>query len=231
MQYYPPAEPLTSVDPVTLVTVFFQVQSYGATPLHFEDTELSDSQGQPMTHETEDGYVSVLRRDVAIVSIVPQFTEVYKGWKLNITVVAKNLGDIAETFNVTAFCNDHEIGTQQVTNLAPNNTIALLFPFNTLQPWIEPCHNHTLKAEASQVPYEIDTTNNVLTEGQIHVKLLGDINGDRYVNIKDAAILGLAFGSKPGDSTWDPRCDLNQDGYINIKDVVLLGVNFGASCE
>jgi hypothetical protein len=232
MQYYPPAEPLTTVDSVTLVKVFFQVQSYGATPLHLEGTELSDHYGSLITHITGDGYVSVLRRDVAIIDVVPQFTEVYKGWKVNITAVAKNLGDIPETFNVTAFFGGNEIGTQQVTSLAPNDTILLLFNFNTLQPWIIPCHNYTLSAEASIVPYEINVTNNVLTDGQIHVKMMGDVNGDGYVNIKDAALVGAAFGSKAGDPSppWDPKCDLNQDGYINIKDVVLLGINFGGSC-
>jgi len=230
VQYYPPAEPLTAIDPVTLATIFFQVQSFGATPLDLEDTKLSDSQGSLITHITEDGYVSVLRRDVAIISVVPAFTEVYKGWTVNITVVAKNLGDIPETFDVTTFCNDHAIGTKQVTNLAPNDTITLVFSFNTLQPWIEPCHNYTLKAEASILPYEIDTTNNSLPDGQIHIKLMGDVNGDGNVNIMDAVLIGVAFGTKPGHPNWDPRCDLNQDGYINIKDTVLLGANFGASC-
>jgi len=230
MQYYPPAEPLTTVDPVTLVKLFFQVQSYGATPLHFEETELSDSYGSLITHITGDGYVSVLRRDVAIIDVVPQKTEIYKGWKVNITAVATNLGDIPETFNVTVFFGGHEIGTQQVTSLAPNDTISLLFNFDSLQSWIIPCHNYTLRAEASIVPYEINVTNNVLTDGQVHVKMMGDVNGDGYVNIKDAALVGAAFGSKAGDPNWDPRCDLNQDGYINIKDVVLLGINFGGSC-
>jgi hypothetical protein len=63
------------------------------------------------------------------------------------------------------------------------------------------------------------------------VILQADINGDLYVNIKDAVLLGLAYGSKLGDPSppWDPRCDLNHDGYINIKDAVILGVSFGSS--
>jgi hypothetical protein len=230
VQYYPPAEPVTTMVPLSLVTIYFQVQSYGATPLLLQNTELSDSQGAPITHLTQDGYVSVLRRDVAILSIVPQFTEIYKGWKVNITVVAKNLGDIPETFNVTAFCNNYEIETKQITNLTPNDTIELTFTFNTSQAWIEPCHNYTLKAKASIVPYEIDITNNELIDGQIHVKLMGDVNGDKVVNIMDAVIIEAAFGSKEGDPNWNPNADLNQDGYINIKDTVLLGANFGASC-
>lgn len=61
------------------------------------------------------------------------------------------------------------------------------------------------------------------------VILVGDVNNDLYVNVKDATLLGMAFGSKPGDPNWDERCDLNKDGWVNIKDAVILNVNFGNS--
>jgi len=40
-------------------------------------------------------------------------------------------------------------------------------------------------------------------------------------------LLGVAFGSKQGEPTYDPNADINSDGYINIKDAVIQGVNFG----
>jgi len=230
VQYYPPAEPLTTIPPATLAQLSFQVQSYGATCLHFNQSSLSDSQGAPITHTTADGYVSILRRDVAIINITPEFTEAYKGWKIYVNVTAKNLGDITETFNVTLYINNNEVGTQQVEGLAPNATATLIFTFDTTQPWITPCHNYTLKAEASQLPYEIDVTNNVLENGQIHIKMMGDINGDGTVNFGDAILAGGAFSSKPGDPNWNPNADLNRDDCINYLDVIILGVNFGASC-
>jgi hypothetical protein len=57
--------------------------------------------------------------------------------------------------------------------------------------------------------------------------LFEDINMDFYVNAKDAVALGRAFGSKPGEYTWDPACDINRDGFVNAKDAVLLGAKFG----
>ena len=54
-----------------------------------------------------------------------------------------------------------------------------------------------------------------------------DINGDGCVNVKDAVLLGAAFGSKEGDPDWNPDCDLNDDGVINIKDAVILQADFG----
>lgn len=230
VQYYLPAEPLTTVSPVSIVTLFFQIQSYGATYLHFEGSSLSDSLGNPITHVAEDGFISILRRDVAVESITPDYNEAYKGWQIGVTVVVKNLGDIAETFNVTLYVSGHEIEAQQVNNLIPNATTSVLFTFNTDQPWIVPCNNYTLKAEASELPYEIDVLNNVLEEGQIHILIMGDVNGDGVINYQDAILAGMAFGSKPGDSTWNPRADLNRDNFVNYLDVILLGRNFGATC-
>jgi hypothetical protein len=93
-----------------------------------------------------------------------------------------------------------------------------------------PCHNYTLKAETSILPYEIDTTNNVLEQGQIHIFMMGDINGDATVNYQDAILAGMAFGTKPGDTNWNPKADLNRDNFVNYLDVIILGGNFGASC-
>jgi hypothetical protein len=230
VQYYPPAQPLTTLEPRTIVKLFFQVQSYGATPLHFNQTELSNSLGQSVKHIAKDGLVSILRRDVAIVDITPEYYEAYKGWIIKVYITASNLGDMAETFNVTLYVNDNVVEEQEVVNLAPKTNITLTMTFNTAQPWVQPCHNHTLKAEASYVPYEIDTTNNILVDGEVHIKLMGDINGDKVVNYSDAILIGASFGSKPGDPNWNPNADLNRDGYINYKDVIILGANFGAVC-
>jgi len=62
------------------------------------------------------------------------------------------------------------------------------------------------------------------------VILLGDINGDKFINVKDAVLLNAAFGSHEGqDPEYNPNADLNKDTYINIKDAVILGANYGNS--
>jgi hypothetical protein len=62
-------------------------------------------------------------------------------------------------------------------------------------------------------------------------KVIGDLNGDGVVNIKDAIIAGNAFGSAPGDLHWNPDADLypngNGDGdAISILDIIVLASNF-----
>jgi hypothetical protein len=53
--------------------------------------------------------------------------------------------------------------------------------------------------------------------------LLGDINGDKNVNILDFTLLSNSFG------TSNTSADLNKDGVVNILDFTLLSNNFGKS--
>jgi len=65
----------------------------------------------------------------------------------------------------------------------------------------------------------------ILISGSDHI--LGDINGDGIVDVFDFIIVAAAFGSKPGDSKWNPDADLNSDGLIDIFDVEAVAKNFG----
>jgi len=57
--------------------------------------------------------------------------------------------------------------------------------------------------------------------------VLGDLNNDGKVNIKDIAIWGLAFGSYPGHPRWNPNADLDNNQVINIIDGVKIAKDFG----
>ena len=57
--------------------------------------------------------------------------------------------------------------------------------------------------------------------------IAGDINKDGNVNIFDIAIIAVAYGSTPQNSTWNPIADINEDKIIDIFDLVFVAVNFG----
>lgn len=63
----------------------------------------------------------------------------------------------------------------------------------------------------------------------IYAVLSGDANDDGVVNIFDFAIVGLAFGSRPGIANWNKHADVNCDGIVSIFDLAVVGLNFGRS--
>src|SRR2546425_2927444 len=62
---------------------------------------------------------------------------------------------------------------------------------------------------------------------KVFVNRSPDINGDHTVNIIDLATVGIAFGSTPSSSKWNPSADLNRDNATNIIDLVIVAVYFG----
>jgi hypothetical protein len=65
------------------------------------------------------------------------------------------------------------------------------------------------------------------TSGTFEISLLGDLNGDGKVDVSDIAIVGLAFGSYPEHSRWNPAADVNKDQAVDIRDVALTSQRFG----
>lgn len=81
--------------------------------------------------------------------------------------------------------------------------------------------------ETSQVTQIYDhLMENFVVGAVVHV-LLGDLNTDGIVDIFDAVLLSIAFGSSLEDPEWNRSADLNDDDIIDIFDVVLFAQNFG----
>jgi hypothetical protein len=55
----------------------------------------------------------------------------------------------------------------------------------------------------------------------------GDMNKDWVVNILDVTIAARAFGSRPGDGSWNQVADMNGDSVINIVDITIVAKAFG----
>jgi len=167
--------------------------------------------------------------DVAVVGVSPSATEVYVGWTVNITIVVRNEGNTTETFTVTCKYElggvEHTIGTTRVTYLAPNTNTTLIITWKTTDVTV-----HTIKAEATILPNETDTTDNTMASpATVKVKILGDVNNDNKIDIKDIATAALAFGTYPGHPGWNSQADIDQDGKIYIKDLALIAKNFGTT--
>lgn len=137
--------------------------------------------------------------------------------------MVQNQGDRNENFDVNCYANNAIVGSKTIT-LANGASTTLAFSWNTTG--ID-YGNYTIRAEASVVPGEIDTADNVYTDGKVTVTFPGDVNGDFTVNIDDLIRLNQAFGSTPGSPNWDQYADINKDNIVNALDVLLLGKKYG----
>ncbi len=341
--YHPPSTPINTNTPLALVTVYFQVDTIGSSILHLSDTELSDSSRESIPHETGDGFIMTLIRDVAITHVAPSVNWAYQGWPVDITVTAKNFGNISESFSVKLYYDSNLIATLPVTDLAPNDDITLYvtwdttgvpednytitgeattvpFEYNTAnnifvdgsvriftvirdvaitsvvpsRSWVFPgiplnitvtaknvgettesfdveayyngnligtsavvdlapdseisvifewntsnlasCTNYTITGKATIIPYEFNTSDNVLVDGTVESRLLGDLSGDGKVDMKDIAIAAKAFGSYPGHPRWNPDADVTgleylvPDNRVDMRDIAVISQNFGRTC-
>lgn len=108
-------------------------------------------------------------RDVAILCAEMYPETIYKGQILNITVIVKNFGNVTENINVTIHFDKISVKKQTITEFEPNQEAILVFLLDTSD-WL--LGDHTICAEASSVPYEIDITNNIFVVGVVHVVAL-----------------------------------------------------------
>jgi thermitase len=221
-----------SLAPGETRTLYFTWDTTGVSPgdyvLHAEASQV------PCENNTDDniyydGIVTVEPgvtsiHDVAVTNVTGLSSFAYQGWTVKMNVTAANLGNATENFTVTLYYDTTVIATQPVQNLNPNATTTLSFNWNTT--YIPCCHNYTIKAVASTVPSETNTANNELVAGQVNIKLMGDINGDGVVNMKDVSLAVLAFHTSPGLRTWNPYADLNNDNLVDMRDINIAIINF-----
>ncbi|MEM3576952.1 MAG: cohesin domain-containing protein [Candidatus Bathyarchaeia archaeon] len=222
--YYPPATPLNIYAQTPLASIKFRVKAIGSSNLTLCNTKLINSIGQPIAHETYNGFFQSLIRDIAIVDLYAYPTAVYQGQKANITVTVRNEGNITETFSIKIYYDDTIIMTINITDLPPSEDATETITWSTNG---VPFGNHTIKAEVPSVPYELDITDNIFFDGTVKIKIPGDINGDDIVDVLDALLASNAFGTNPGMPNWNPDCDINGDDIVDIFDMILLSKNFG----
>jgi hypothetical protein len=62
---------------------------------------------------------------------------------------------------------------------------------------------------------------------KIRLTVVGDLNGDRKVDINDLARASAAYGSIPGSANWNPVADVDNDMKVDIRDVAIVSQNYG----
>ncbi|MEM1540757.1 MAG: CARDB domain-containing protein [Candidatus Bathyarchaeia archaeon] len=163
--------------------------------------------------------------DVAVVSVEPYKKVVCTGYSTNINVTVVNQGSVPETFDVKLYANTTMIGTKTIS-LENGTSTTLTFTWNTTG---YAKGNYTIKAEAGPVQGETEIGDNTLVDGWVFVTIVGDVNADRKVDLKDIFAIALAYGASPGHPKWNPNLDINNDKKIDLKDYFAAAKQYGAT--
>lgn len=164
-----------------------------------------------------------LIHDIAIIKAKPSKTVAYDLLKFNVSV--SNQGDFSEVIEVIVYCNTSSFATSNII-LASHSTGILTFTWNAT---LAAKGLYVLKAVATPVPGEADTSDNTFVDGWVTVTICGDIDGDFDVDIFDIVAIAGAYGSSRGSPKFDPNSDLDGDDDVDIFDLVLAAVNYGSA--
>jgi len=171
--------------------------------------------------------------DIAVLEVKPYVNE-SAGWlRMNVTVRNKT-GRIEHGVTITFYyqngTGDYMFNTTVISSLASY----VIMPFDVV--WKRDIQtrkgNYTIRAVATPVSGESDTTDNNCTSNMVSIRLYGDVNdlieenGHKKVSILDLILINMNYG-KHGPPGWIPE-DLNCDGKIDILDVVMCTSNYAA---
>jgi len=128
----------------------------------------SDWLGNPVTPPyTLSIRIEARLRDVAVLNVWTNVTEVYEGEPVDIATLVANKGNVAETFNVNVYANVTQIDSLKVEALNSGETRTLTLTWETSEVKVG---NYTVWAEIPPLPDEYDTTNNVFIDGIVEIK-------------------------------------------------------------
>lgn len=113
------------------------------------------------TGDTDTTVVAIVR-DVAAISQVPSSTVVPQGDTIAIDVTVRNLGNVSETFDVTAYYDNHAIGTLRVVSLLNGSETVLSFGWDTTGV-LPGTYSIKAVADSSGEIAESNETNNICT--------------------------------------------------------------------
>jgi len=169
--------------------------------------------------------------DLGVRSISASKTVVGQDYTADLNAIVFNWGDYTEHFNITFYANTTVIGTVTDVVLLSGEPATKSFTWNTTS---FAKGNYIINATIDVVPGEADISDNSATGGIVAVTIIGDVNADRKVDLKDVFAVGKAFGTtrsgpNPSGRVYVANCDINGDDKIDLKDYFTTCKNYGKS--
>jgi hypothetical protein len=161
--------------------------------------------------------------DIAIADVGSGKSVVFEGFNLSVTAAVVNRGSYAESTNITVYANSTLIGAAAFTNVTVDGLEILTFAWDTTG---FACGNYTITAYAWPVPGEANTADNTFTYGLVQVTIMGDVDGNGWVNVLDAIDVSNSFGKGIGQAGFNANADFDDNGVINILDAITLANHY-----
>jgi len=162
----------------------------------------------------------------------PSMSTVGQNLTMRVNVTVANRGTSPETFKVRAYANSTQIGVQDVA-LAGSTSTVVTFSWDTSYTSFAKS-NYNISATTDPLPYELNLTNNSMSDGMVLVTLKGDLNGDHKVRVDDILDSANRFGTNRGGPPhpitgflYSTNADLNDDDKIRIDDIRETASHFG----
>jgi len=214
-----------------LCSITFQALTPGISAFSFlSGGYLRDSENDPIPFELIDGTIQINGEGFNLYS----FNITQGETSYNITILS-NSSITDFSFNSTiqkisyyasSVENTMGSGTISIPRTLLNGTFAILVDDSST------CYSISENALNQYLHYNYPHPTTESLHIQILTTIIGDLTGDREVDMRDIAIAARAFGSTPGHPRWDPRADITgPEGYpdneVDMRDIGILARNFG----
>lgn len=161
--------------------------------------------------------------NIAITKIESLKSIVGYGYTTDIIVEIANFGSFTEIFNLTIYINMTPICKREIM-LQNESSITISVTWNTTS---FDKGNYTISAYVTPVPAEINTTDNLLTDGWVYIGIPGDVDANNFVDVMDLLAIAFAYGSTPGHPKYNPNYDIDGNNFIDVMDLLITAMNYG----
>lgn len=141
-----------------------------------------------------------------------------EGYPQKMPVTIENYYAHTTEFTVSAYYDTTPIGNRTIS-LNPLDSTTLLILWTETSTWPKGTYNYTITINTLVHTLSLPIT--------FKITILGDINGDDKVDIRDIATAALAFGTYLNHPRWNPDADITRDLKVDIHDLALIAKNFG----
>ncbi len=211
----------------TLFTIQFKssTTALGPSPLNLTSTDLSNYNATAIDHAIIDGQVTILLVETLTHTIV------VGGVSYNfVTTSSSSITNFAynDTQKLVSFDATGPSDILGFTNITMPKALLALPSSDTFIVLIDGNAIYSTRT-ANTTNYILHFTYSHSTHKiVIERTLIGDLNGDRKVDIYDVVIVAVAYDATPTDARWNPLADLASPwNKINIYDVVMVTRVYG----